>query len=339
MIKKIVWGLSAILLLLLLLNWRLISYGYQQAKGQLKIIWNTQDVEEVLADASTPDSIKHKIRIIREAKAFAFDHLGLKPSENYSTYYDQKGEVDLWNLSAAKPYALEPKLWSFPILGSFPYKGFFDLEVAKSEMGELKEDGYDVRIRPVGGWSTLGWTKDPILSNMLERPEGSLAELIIHELTHSTLFIKDNIEFNENLASFIGEKGAVLYLNKKYGKNSDSYFEYILSEEDSRTFRDQMLLGTKKLDSLYQTFTEYESDSIKATQKHIMIDKITSSIDTLHFHNPRYYRAFYSARPNNAYFMSYLRYYSAKDSLEDLLTRRYENDLRLFIKGMKDFHQ
>ncbi|MEQ9468589.1 MAG: aminopeptidase [Ekhidna sp.] len=338
MIKKLLWGIVAVLAIILILNREMVAYGLKQAKGQLSITFNTRPISEVLADSLVADSIKTQIGIVMEAREFAFDRLGLKQSDNYTTFYDQKGEVALWNLSASEPYALEPKLWSFPLLGSFPYKGFFDLENAKKEMAELEEQGYDARIRPVGGWSTLGWTKDPILSNMLERPEGALAELIIHELTHSTLFVKDQVEFNENLASFIGEKGAVLFLSEKYGKNSDPLFEYILAEDDSQTFRNQMLLATSKLDSLYQAIADM-SDSIKSIRKHILIDQIASSIDTLHFHNPRYYQAFRSGRPNNAYFMSYLRYYSAKDSLENLFANSYESDLKRFIQGMKAYHE
>ncbi|MEO9870427.1 aminopeptidase [Ekhidna sp.] len=339
MIKKATWIILALMLLTLVFNWHLVAYGYQQASGQLKIIWNARDIQNVLAESSTPDSIKQKIKIIQEAKAFAHENLALAKTKNYTTYYDQNGQVALWNLSASEKFALEPKSWSFPLLGSFPYKGFFNLEEGKKEMARLREEGYEARIRPVGGWSTLGWTKDPILSNMIERAEGSLAELIIHELTHTTLFVKDNIDFNENLASFIGERGAIQYLNEKYGKNSDPFFEYILGEEDSQTFRNQMLLGTQKLDSLYKTFDKQDSDSAKNVLKHIMIDKITSSIDTLHFHNPRYYKAFSSTRPNNAYFMSYLRYYSSKDSLAEILSSKYKGNLKLFVKGMKDYHK
>ena len=255
MVKKIIWTVIALFVLALLFNWDILSYGIRQAQGQLRITFNTLPVETILNDTLFPDSLKQKIKIVQQARVFAFQELGLTPSENYTTFYDQKGEVALWNLSASKAYMLEPKLWSFPILGSFPYKGFFDLERAKQERDELIDQGYDARIRPVGGWSTLGWTTDPILSNMLEREEGSLAELIIHELTHSTLFVKDNIEFNENLASFIGEQGAIQFLDEKYGKNSHAYFDYVLAEEDSKTFRNQMLLATSKLDSLYRSIS------------------------------------------------------------------------------------
>ncbi|WP_421764299.1 aminopeptidase [Ekhidna sp.] len=338
MIRKAIWIVLAIICLIIITNWSLVVYGLKQAKGQLTITFNTEPVKSLLNDSTIADSVKQKIKIIEEARVFSFDQLGLKHSDNYTTFYDQKGEVALWNLSACQEFSFEPKLWSFPLLGSFPYKGFFDLESAKSEMGQLQQAGYDARIRPVNGWSTLGWTTDPILSNMLAREEGALAELIIHELTHSTLFVKNDIEFNENLASFIGEKGAILFLTQKYGKNSEPYFDYILAEEDSRTFRNQMLLGTGKLDSLYQSIVDLP-DSIKAIQKHLMIDQITSSIDTLHFHNSRYYSAFSKASPNNAYFMSYLRYYSSKDSLEEILTSKYQADMELFIKGMISYHK
>ncbi|MEO9485662.1 MAG: aminopeptidase [Ekhidna sp.] len=337
MIKKAAWLILSLILVLIIINWDVMIYGLKQAKGQLSITFNTRPVELILEDSLIADSLKQKIQLVHEAREFAFNELGLKQSDNYTTFYDQKGEVALWNLSASKQFALEPKLWSFPLLGSFPYKGFFDLANAKEEMQDLKLAGYDARIRSVGGWSTLGWTTDPILSNMLDRQEGALAELIIHELTHSTLFVKDNIEFNENLASFIGEEGTIMFLNEKYGKNSYPYFDYVLAEEDSRTFRNQMLSATLKLDSLYASILEFP-DSIKTIQKHIMIDEIVSSIDTLHFHDARYSNIFRSGRPNNAYFMSYLRYYSAKDSLQSLLKNEYQNNLALFIRGMKEFH-
>jgi predicted aminopeptidase len=63
-------------------------------------------------------------------------------------------------------------------------------------------------IQEVG--QRLGWFTDPILSKMLMRSEGDLANLIIHEMSHATIFVKDSIEFNENLATFIGDRGAEL---------------------------------------------------------------------------------------------------------------------------------
>lgn len=337
--RKALWTLLVSLILLTIFFFNTIRYALGQAKGQLNVIWNAQPVEEVINSQTIADSLKQKILLIQDVRKYAVESLGLNNSENYTTFYDQKGQTLLWNLSASKPYQLEPKTWSFPFLGSFPYKGFFDFDKAKAEYDQLLLDEYDARIRTVGGWSTLGWFKDPILSNMLERSDGSLAELIIHELTHSTLFVKDNIEFNENLASFIGERGAVLFLKHHFGNDSEELTEYNESEEDAKTFTNHMLSVTKKLDSLYTNFPEGTSDSAKHFSKHLLIDQITSSLDTIQFNDSRYNQVFYQGRPNNAYFLSYLRYHSAEDSLQNLLENNFKDDLTIFIQEMKKHHE
>ena len=338
MIRRWALGIFLVIVILTIIYWEVINYGLAQARGQIAIIQGAVPVEEVLADPSFPDSLKTKILLIDAVRSYAIDSLGLTNSQNYTTFYDQQGKTSLWNLSACEPYSLTPKTWSFPFLGSFPYKGFFDLEKAKEERNELKSEGYDTRIRPVGGWSTLGWFSDPILSNMLLRSEGKLANLIIHELTHSTLFVKDDIEFNENLASFIGDQGAHLFLEATYGKGSAELEDYILGQEDSNQLINHMIYATGLLDQLYQSFPENQSDSIKEIHKHILIDEIASSVDTLHFHNNRYYKLFSQANPNNAYFMSFMRYHSSEDSLQFLLNSDYNGNLKMFIDGMRKFH-
>jgi len=339
MVKKVFLAVLIVLGGISLLYWDLLIYGIGQARGQIRIVTEARDIRMVLADEEFPDSLKQKIRIIEEVRRFAIDAIGLKDSDNYTTLYDQKGETALWNLSACEPYNFTPKTWSFPFLGSFPYKGFFDLEKARAEQATLKAEKYDTRIRPVGGWSTLGWFSDPILSNMLDRSEGGLADLIIHELTHSTLFVKDNIEFNENLASFIGERGAVQFLESKYGKGSFEVENYIMQDQDGINYINHMLYCTGLLNDLYSSFSETESDATKELKKKSLVASIVTSIDTIHFHNDRYYRIFESAKPNNAYFMSFLRYHSSEDSLTNILDSDYHSDLTLFIKGMRAFHQ
>ena len=34
-------------------------------------------------------------------------------------------------------------------------------------------------------------------------------QVFIHELTHGTLYVKDGVSYNENLASFVGDEGAI----------------------------------------------------------------------------------------------------------------------------------
>ena len=201
----------SLVFLLLLINYNLVFYAYIQAKGQLEIISGSIDVAEVMHDKEFPDSLKAKITLIEEVKQFAVNELGLKGIKNYTSFYDQKGQELMWVVTACPPFKLEAFEWKFPVIGTFSYKGYFMKNMAEEEAKRLKKEGLDVSIRTASGWSTLGILKDPILSNMLLRSDGSLADLIIHELTHGTIFVKDSLAFNENLASFIGKTGASIY--------------------------------------------------------------------------------------------------------------------------------
>lgn len=337
MLKKISW--SALIILFLLAIWKneLIWYGIKQGQGQLKIIRNVIEVEKVMQRVDFPDSLKLKIEVIQNTRKFA-EELGLKDTDNYSTFYDQKGSAILWNVSASRSYSFKPKTWWFPVVGEVPYKGFFDLEKATQVGDELKKEGWDVRVYSVSGWSTLGWFKDPILSNMLNRSEGQLAELIIHELTHGTIFIKNKVTFNENLASFIGEQGAKQFLSENYGANSKELTDYLNAEEDSKKFTNHILLGTNKLDSLYQAFGENMEVSQKQHLKETLISSICERIDTIQFSNDRYKEIFSKTKPNNAYFMSFLRYYSASDSLSSVWKEQYDSNLKLLVKDFVERH-
>ncbi|MBA3901938.1 MAG: aminopeptidase, partial [Bacteroidetes bacterium] len=214
---------------ILLFNFSLVGYGFSQLKGQLAILLNTQPIEEVLADPAFPDSLKTKLILIQEIRAFAVDSIGINPSENYTTFYDQKGKDILWVLTACEPYELKAYEWTFPLLGAVQYKGFFDLEKGKKEEEKILNSGLDGGLGRVGAWSTLGFFKDPVLSNMLAYEDGNLANLIIHELTHGTLFVKGDVEFNENLANFIGDQGAIRFLKQRYGEESAELKEYLES--------------------------------------------------------------------------------------------------------------
>jgi len=165
-----------------------IIYGTQQLYGQLQIISGSVEIDKLLERESLPDSIRTKLKLVSEIREFSFEELGLERSENYTSFYNQDGKPSLWVLSACPEFSLEPYVWKFPIAGKFPYKGFFDLDRGRKEELAFKEKLYDTDLSPVEGWSTLGFFKDPILSNMLNRNEGQLANLIVHELTHGTIF-------------------------------------------------------------------------------------------------------------------------------------------------------
>ena len=213
--KRVIQFIAAILILAALWNFRLIAYGVGQLTGQLKIIRGSVPVEEVLQNPGTDSDYRKKLELIAEIRKFATDSLGLTDTDNYTTFYDQQHKPLMWVVTGCKPYALEAKKWHFPIIGEVSYKGFFEEDLAKAEAEKIRNEGYIADIYSPSAWSTLGYFKDPILSGMLKRSPGRLAELIIHESTHATCYIESSVDFNENFATFTGEPGAAIFLKSK----------------------------------------------------------------------------------------------------------------------------
>ena len=313
----------------------LISYGFSQLKGQVNVIWNSRPIEDVLGDPYTNDTIKQKLILIQEIKAYAMDSLGIKPSNNYSSFFDQKNKPLLFVLTGAEPFAMKSYEWSFPFLGLVSYKGFFDKESGKKEEIKLQNLGYDTDLGVVGAWSTLGWFKDPVLSAMLKKKEGDLANLIIHELTHGTLYIKDNVEFNENLASFIGEKGAVDFLSHKYGRESKELKAYLENKADDETFSKYILNGAQALDSLYKSFNDSYSAQDKKKHKMQLINTIISGVNNLPLFNKEKYLfiSTFAKKEKNAFFLSYIRYRATQADFEQEFKKH--SNLKAYLNFLK----
>jgi predicted aminopeptidase len=333
--KRIGLGLAFLIVACCLWQYKLINYGLQQLKGQLHIVNNTISLTAYIQDSNTPDSLKSKAKLVEEIRQFAFDSLGINYSENYTEIFDQKGKASMFVVTACDPFSFTPKTWKFPIVGSFPYKGFFDQEKA-TELAKMirSTDSLDVDVRTAGGWSTLGWFKDPILSNMLNRSEGDLASLLIHELTHGTLFVKDSVTFNENLASFIGDKGAIMFLSSKYGKGSEEVKRFKSANEDELLFKSFILNAAQKLDTIYQGIKEL-SRTEKINEKQLAMEMLWDDYDTLSFKLPIYQGYLRKRKPNNTFFMSYLRYNSQEEILEAELNLKFKGDLKAYLVNLK----
>ena len=331
-VKRLFAGLLLALVVLIVIFWDLVSYAARQGYGQFTIIWNARPVEEFLSDPEFPDSLKARLNFISEVRRYSIDSLGLKDTENYKTMFDQKGKEIMWVVMACEKFRLKPKEWKFPIVGAVPYKGFFNEKRANDLKQELEQEGWDVVVRNPGGWSTLGWFTDPILSKMLNRSEGDLANLIIHEMSHATIFVKDSVDFNENLATFIGDRGAEKFLIYKYGEHSKEYTTYMEEDRDYLKFVDHMLRGAKKLDSLYNSMDAAEHLEGKLASKERVIRSIISSLDTLSLtltSTPS--KRFRNVLPNNAYFMNFRQYQAKQDTFTIELKAKFHNDLRAYI--------
>ena len=337
--NKILLGVLAILIALVAFNYKLVRYGIEQGLGQLEMVRNAVPIDELLADPEYPDSLKQKLLLIKEIRRYAIDSLHLKDSKNYNAVYDLKGRPTAYVVQACEKYRIKKYLWKFPVVGKLPYKGFFDEEDAKKEAALLEKQGYDTRIAHPSGWSTMGWFTDPVLSTMLRRSEGELADLIIHELTHSTVFVKDNSELNENIADYVGENGAKRYLASKYGDTSAVLFNYSAAITDNERMAMYFLRGAHKLDSLYQSVDFIAlPDNEKDTLKRAMIQDIINNVDTVNFvrTKPQRIQSSRMKNINNTFFTSYMTYYNRKDSLRMECQRDFGGD---FMKHLESFKE
>jgi len=335
--KIIIRVFGVVLLLFVLVYLDLIRYGLSQASGQAKILLGAVPVSVYLSDPGIDKRVKDNLLLVEEIRQFAFNSLELSYSDNYTTVYDQKGKELIWVVTACQPFQLKAKVWRFPLIGSFSYKGFFNRDRAFKLREELEIQGYDASVRSAGGWSTLGWFKDPVLTGMLKNEEGDLAELIIHELTHGTIFVKDSLVFNENLASFIGEKGSELFLNKTFGENSVLTTNYTRKLLDEKLVTDHILRGACFLDSLYAQMDDNMSIMEKQSIKQNAIKQIICSVDTLTLNDKnRYSRWLRNLNPNNTLFMSYLRYRGGLGVLDKDFHNKYNGDIRLMIEDYKN---
>lgn len=305
----------------------------QQLKGQIKVIYNTQDVAGLIAQHKLSRNELEKIKLIAEIKSFADTQIGLKQTNNYTTYYNQHGKPILWMLTACEPYHFKEKTWHFPMLGEVSYKGFFEHELAIKEANILKLENKDVDLGKVSAWSTLGILNDPILSSMLDDDAGELAELIIHELTHSTLYFESNVDFNENFASFIGQQGALQFLAFKFGKESAEMQQYLSGIREQETLKKFLLQNKESLDSLYQSFDKAMELAEKERLKQKKLDDIIRQLYFLPIYNwkTKIKIAQKIKMSKNAYFMSYNRYDAQFDELLKLY-QAHGSNLKSFVK-------
>ncbi len=322
---------------IIFINLKSIIYGLQQGAGQAEVLWSAQEIDDLLVDPDFPDSTKEKFKYIAEVKKFSEEFLGLMQTENYSTFYDQKGKPILWVVTASPEFEIKAYEWSFPIAGSFPYKGSFDLEIAQGIQDEMIFKGYDTDLDEVSAWSTLGWFNDPILSSMLDRGPGSLAELIIHESMHATLYVKDSATFNENLANFVGKLGAEEFLTYKFGEESKELNDYVSSRIRRNVYNDYLRKAIKKLNSFYSNMDTPQSLEKRRSLKQLQIEEMKEGLFEINFFSDSLNGREWLNKIefNNAYFSGFSTYSSDLPKLQRQLDTEFQGDLKKMVTSFK----
>ncbi|AVQ13013.1 Putative aminopeptidase [Leptospira santarosai] len=305
-----------------------VGYLWHLGTGQLDILLKRRSIRSILQDTNTKEELKTKLQQVETFREYGIKELALNPSSGFKSFVELDRKEIGWHVAACYPLRLESYTWWFPIAGTVPYKGFFDLEKAREEEKELKEKGFDTRIRITSGYSTLGWFEDPIFSSQLNEPY-EVASLVFHEMAHATVYFPGDSLFNESYASFVEEEGAFRYLESIEGKESPIKKEILLHKEESKKLKKLLVETAGKLRTLYETSS---SDSEKLESKKKIISEFKAQLLSVKEEFKTIPTEKLASKDwNNEDFVGYLRYHSGSD----FFRKEFEKADRNFAK----FHE
>ena len=298
---------------------------------QSSIIFHSVPVEEVLQNEGVDCQAKEKILFIQEVKRYGEEKLGLTRTKNYSKYFEVEGPV-LYVITASEKDGLQLYHWSFPITGKVTYKSFFTKKGVLKEERSLETKGYDTFVQEAGAYSTLGWLKDPIFSSMLQWDEATLANVILHEMTHATIYFKGQTEFNEQMATFVGNQGAIDFLCEKYGKRSNEVVEAIHCQGDD-------LLFSQWIDQACQTLSHFYSRKISRDDKLRGREELFQRLkeefrEKMASFKTEGYKNFEKVDINNAVLLAYRRYFHRLEKFQ-VLYEKLGGDTRRVVEYFK----
>ncbi|MFC1867260.1 aminopeptidase [Thermodesulfobacteriota bacterium] len=311
-----------VLILILLLSGPGCRFSYilHAAAGQYRLIHDSVLIEEALISDSLEPEHKGRLRLVALIKEFGEKELGLKKTQNYQTVYLKSRQSPIYTVSASPKDQLARISWWFPVVGNMPYLGFFDLQGAKKEKNRLITRGLDVSIGVAEAYSTLGWFKDPVTLNLLTGSMVDLTETILHEMTHTTLYVKNKGEFNEGLANLVGKVSATSFMKRTYGPSHPFTIKAENNLGDARVFSSFLTSLFDKLEGIYDSNKSYQRKLIEREKIFEASLKEFSRIQGL-LDNERY-RYFGESGLNNAYLMSIGLYNRHFHFFESLLTER-----------------
>lgn len=308
-------SVGAVLLLLLLLLGE-GCYYVQAIRGHSDLMRRRRPVEEVIEDAESPEQLRRKLELLREAREFSVAELLLPDNDSYRSYADLDRPFVVWNVFAAPEFSLEPKTWCYPVAGCVAYRGYFDAEVAGKAGRKLRQKGYDVAIGGVAAYSTLGRFSDPLLNTMMHWSDTDLVATMFHELAHQQLYIKGDSGFNESFATAVAEFGIERWLVRR---GEDERLDAYLERKALR--KDMMLLlepVRQKLAALYSS--DLDADA-KRQQKTAILASLSSNAAALIAANGADVSNWLAAPLNNANLVSLQLYEGYVDSFRVLLNR------------------
>ncbi len=311
-----------------------LPYLAQSAYHQGKILAARKPIPKVLAQGELSEDTALKLALVEDVKAFSKEHIGFTSLKNYSTYVDLGRPHVSYIVSASPKNQVSPHLWWFPLVGHVPYKGYFTMEAAQKEFKRLEKKNLDAYLRGVSAYSTLGWFKDPVLSSMVRMPVHNYVNILFHELTHANLYLKSSVDFNEKVATFLGDLATENFFIQREGSDSPTAQRLRQENLDTLLFSEFITAQIELLQTWY-----LENPAPQEEERQLQFEKIRQAF--LNELRPKMhtnlYDYFASAPINNAslqqsaiYYADMAQYLALHDSLGGDLRATYS-----FLKGLE----
>jgi predicted aminopeptidase len=307
-----------------------LGYYWQSASGHLGVLRAARPVPQWLDDPTTPAALKAKLELTQRIRRFAVTELQLPDNPSYTGYADLHRSAAVWNVVAAPPYSLTLKTWCFPVAGCVGYRGYYDEAEAKAEAEAQRGQGLEAAVYPVPAYSTLGWLNwaggDPLLSTFIGYPEGELARLIFHELTHQLVYVSGDTLFNESFATAVERIGGARWLATQ--ASAAARGEYAQYDARRQQFRALTFATRRRLQTVYSSPQAMAQDwpAVEAMKREAM-DAFRADFAALRSGWPQSRQSAYdawAARANNAVFGAQAAYDDLVPGFEAL----YENEGR-----------
>lgn len=300
--------------------------GYEE----VKILSRRQSIVQLVTNPRVPVETRAKLQLVLAVRDFAADSLRLDAAESYTTFSQLDSDTLALVLSAARKDRFEPYTWWFPFAGRVPYRGYFSEGSARRAVESLQGRGYDAYVRPTSAFSTLGWFNDPLVSPLLRYDSVSLANTVVHEIFHNTLYLSGQAMFNESLAQFVGARGAIVFFCRTRPDPD-------LCRRAEAAWQDELLFGeylsgiVDELEALYgredltsEQKIELREDVFRRARANFQAD-VRPRLSVLGFGN------FVNSPLNNASLIARRIYYTRLDLFEEVF-QAHDGDLLITIQ-------
>ncbi len=309
-----------------------LAYYWQAGQGQLEILRKRRSIEEVLADEAVPKEVKAKLSLVLDVRAYGEQALAMPVGEGFKYYADLGREYVSWIVVASEPYAIKEYKHCYLIVGCLGYRGFFKKRDADDFSQGLAGEGYDVFVRPVRAYSTLGWFDDPVLSTYIHSGDLRLVATIIHEQAHAILFVKGDTDFNESFSTFVEEQGVKLFLSNRGEAGKKQLVQYYARKKEERLFRQIVLKGRERLEGMYEKPMPMEKRVVEKARLFELLrqdyQKEKSSFKILS------HDAWFEQELNNAHLVGIQQYHSWVPAFK-VLFEQEEGDFLRFYRAVE----